>query len=227
MLKNIFKNYVYPIATLSGSIIGVGFLSLPYVASKVGMVAMFFYFVVLTALMIFIHMIVGQISLKTPDFKRWPGFVGYYLGKFPKKIMMALIVFGICSVMLVYLIIGSQFLSVVLAPMLGGSVIWYALLYFFVASIFIYFGVKVISRVDFLALILLLVILFLIFFKGFSHIDLGNINIFPTGGGGIFGANWFLPYGAILFSLWGSGFIPEIEEMVRGNKRSLKAVIII
>src|SRR3989338_7201718 len=197
MLKNIFKNYVYPIATLSGSIIGVGFLSLPYVASKVGMVAMFFYFVVLTALMIFIHTIVGQISLKTPDFKRWPGFVGYYLGKFPKKIMMALIVFGICSVMLVYLIIGSQFLSVVLAPMLGGSVIWYALLYFFVASIFIYFGVK-----------------------GFSHIDLGNINIFPTGGGGIFGANWFLPYGAILFSLWGSGFIPEIEEMVRGNKRS-------
>jgi len=35
-----------------------------------------------------------------------------------------------------------------------------------------------------------------------------------------------LPYGAIMFSLWGTGLIPEIEEMLRGSKKSLKKVII-
>jgi len=223
MSKNFFKNYVLPVATLSSSIIGVGFLSLPYVALKVGLWVMVFYFVVLTALMMFLHIIVGKISLKTPDFKRWPGFVGFYLGAIPKQIMMVLIIFGVMGVMLVYLIIGSQFLSVVLAPLLGSNMLTYVLLYFAVASLFIYLGVKAISRVDFLALLLLLAILLLIVFKGLPHISIQNLNIFPQEG---FKAHWFLPYGALLFSLWGAAFIPEVEEMVRGKKKSLRGIII-
>ena len=34
-------------------------------------------------------------------------------------------------------------------------------------------------------------------------------------------------YGALLFSLWGAGFIPEIEEMVSRRKKSLKRIMII
>lgn len=222
--KNFFKQYVLPVATLSSSIIGVGFLSLPYIALKVGVWAMVFYFIVLTVLMMFLHIIVGKISLKTPDFKRWPGFVGYYLGNIPKEVMMVLIVFGIMAVMLVYLIIGSQFLSVVLAPFFGGNILTYVLLYFAVTSIFIYLGVKAISRVDFLALLLLLAILLLIVFKGLPYIDLQNLNIFPQEN---FKSSWFLPYGALLFSLWGAAFIPEVEEMVRGNKKALKTIVIV
>ncbi|MSU60583.1 MAG: hypothetical protein EXS52_01555 [Candidatus Staskawiczbacteria bacterium] len=222
--KNFFKQYVLPVATLSSSIIGVGFLSLPYIALKVGIWAMVFYFIGLTALMMFLHIIVGKISLKTPDFKRWPGFVGYYLGNIPKEIMMVLIIFGVITVMLVYLIIGSQFLSVVVAPFLGGNILTYVVLYFAVASIFIYLGVKAISRVDFLALLLLLAILLLIVFKGLPYIKLQNLNIFPQES---FKSSWFLPYGALLFSLWGAAFIPEVEEMVRGNKKSLKKIVVV
>jgi hypothetical protein len=36
-----------------------------------------------------------------------------------------------------------------------------------------------------------------------------------------------LPYGAILFSLWGVGLIPEVEEMLVGRKILLKKVVTI
>jgi len=40
-------------------------------------------------------------------------------------------------------------------------------------------------------------------------------------------SNLFLPYGALLFSLWGAGLMPEVEEMLRGQKAKLKKVVII
>ena len=56
MIKGLFKNYIYPIAVFSGGMIGVGFLSLPYIASQVGMIVMLGYFVVITALMILVNL---------------------------------------------------------------------------------------------------------------------------------------------------------------------------
>jgi hypothetical protein len=130
---------------------------------------------------------------------------------------------GILGVMLVYLIVGSQFLSVALIPFLGGNSFEYVLLYFALGSLCIYFGVKAISRVDFVVLLLLVGILVLIVFRGFSKIHGYNLML-PVSHSTF--SNAFLPYGALLFSLWGAGFIPEIEEMVRGNKKSLIKILI-
>ncbi len=223
MLKSLFKNYIYPIATLSGSIIGVGFLSLPYITLKVGTWLMLFYFVVLTLLVVSIHVIVGKISLKTPDFKRWPGFVGFYFGDWAKKIIIVPMVLGSFGVLLAYLIVGSQFLNAIFSPIFGGSLILYVFLYFVILSLAVYFGVKAVSRLEFWAIILLFVSIFLIFTKGFSQINLSNIFIMPK----LQFSNFLLPYGAILFSLWGTSLIPEAEEMIRGHKQSLKKIVII
>lgn len=227
MFKKIFKNYVYPIATLAGSIIGVGFLSLPYIALKVGIFVMLFYFAALTVLVVFIHVIFGQISLKTPDYKRWPGFVGFHLGRLPKTIVLISTTLGSLGVLLVYLIVGGQFLTAICGSLFGGDATTYVFLYFIAASVFVYFGVKAISKVDFLALALLLVILCIIFIEGFSHMRLSNIFIEAASKASLKNPNIFLPYGAVIFSLWGVGLIPEIEEMVVKNKKSLKNIIII
>ena len=225
-MKDLFKNYIYPIATLSGSIIGVGFLSLPYIALKVGVWPMLFYFIALTGLIVFVHVIFGEISLKTPDYKRWPGFVGFYLGKTAKSIILFSMILGSFGVLLAYLIIGSQFLTAILNPLLGGDLSIYVFLYFAILSMAVYFGIKAVAKLEFWALVLLLSALIVIFIKGFSKINLSNI--FPNNA--IIPGDWktmFLPYGAIMFSLWGVGLIPETEEMLRGNKKSLKKVIII
>ena len=130
MLKDIFKNYIYPIAVMSGSIIGVGFLSLPYITSKVGIFIMLFYFVFLTALVICLHLIFTDITLKTPDFKRFPGFVGFHLGAWAERVTLVLMIFGAFGILLVYLIVGGQFLTSLLSPFLGGSLLDYIILFF-------------------------------------------------------------------------------------------------
>jgi len=220
--KELFKNYILPISTISGSIIGVGFFSLPYIASKVGIWVMSFYFVVITAIILVLHLIFAEISLKTPDKKRFPGFVGYYLGKWPKTYSLisgALIYF---VVLLVYLIVGGQFLHSAISPFLGGSEFIYTLIYFILASIIVYFGISAVSKFEFFTLLFLLISFVLVFIKGFYAFSFDNIFILNLQ---LEISNLFLPYGAIIFSLWGIGLIPEAEEMV-SNKNNFKKIII-
>ncbi len=221
--KDLFKNYIYPIAVFSGGMIGVGFLALPYVAMKAGIWLMLLYFLVLTALVAAINLIFCEISLKTPDFKRFPGFVGHYLGKWPQFFAMLLTVFGSFGVLLVYLLVGSQFLAAVFQPLFFGSDLIYVFIYFFAVSAIIYFDIKIISKVEFWVIILLFISLFSVFLGAFSRIKLSNIFIQSSGGF----SDFFLPYGALLFALWGIGLIPEIEEMLRGNKKQFKKIIAI
>ena len=223
-LQKILKYYVYPIATLSGSIIGVGFLALPYITLKVGIWPMLFYVIAITGLLVFLHVIFAKISLKTPDHKRWPGFVGYYLGSWAKALTIVIIILGSFGVLLAYIIIGGQFLQTMLGPLLGEAAALYTVVYFIAGAFIIHFGVKTISRVEFWALCALLIALAIVLVSTASHIKLGNIINIPMS------TDWkmlFLPYGALLFSLWGSGLIPEVEEMLVGKKRLLKKVVII
>lgn len=221
--EQLLKNYIYPIATLSGSIIGVGFFALPYITMKVGIWIMLAYFFALGFLVILIHLMYGQVALKTPDFKRFPGFVNFHLGKWFGRFSLVSTALGSFGVLLVYLIIGSQFLSSVFLPIFGGSKLLYVFIYFALASLIIYFGIKIVSKIELGVLVFLLLVLFWIFIKGFSQIKIDNLFIGNTD----FGIkNLFLPYGAIMFSLWGTGMIPEAEEMLGKNKKLIKKIII-
>lgn len=223
MIKGVFKDYIYPIAVFSGGMIGVGFLSLPYIATKTGIWVMLLYFVAITALIIVINHIFCEVSLKTPDHKRFPGFVGYHLGKWGKAFAMVATIFGTIGVLLVYLIIGGQFLTAALGPVFSGGVLTYVIIYFLIASAIIYFDIKVVARAEFWVLSLLFLSLFFVFIESFSHIKISNIFLSVPRGLN----NLFLPYGALLFSLWGTGLIPETEEMIAGKKARLKRIVTI
>ncbi len=70
---------------------------------------------------------------------------------------------------------------------------------------------------------LIKIFLCLIFFKEKSLIDAGNlVAAFKTWKP----ENWFLPYGPILFSLWGTSIIPEAEEMIIDKKHLLRKLIV-
>ncbi|MFI5205829.1 MAG: aromatic amino acid transport family protein, partial [Candidatus Paceibacterales bacterium] len=225
-MKDLFKHYIYPIATLAGSIIGVGFLSLPYITLEVGFWPMLFYFIAVTAIITLIHVVFAQIALKTPDHKRFPGFVGFYLGNVAKVIILISVILSSVAVMVIYLIVGSQFLHAMFSAWFGGSMIDYVLIYFIACAVVIYFGIKTMSRFEFWALLLLLTSLCIIAIKSAAHITLGNIPFNTL----LVAGNWkilFLPYGALMFALWGVGLIPEIEETLAGRKKTLKKVIII
>lgn len=223
-LKQIFKQYIYPVAVFSGAMIGVGFMALPYVTLKAGAVVMLAYFVAITALVVFISLMFAEISLKTPDFKRFPGFVGHYLGKYAQTFAVLSSIFAIFGVLLAYLIVGGQFLNSALQPIFQGNLLSYTLIYFLLASCIVYFDIKAVSRAEFWVLLLLLASLIFVFFQALPAIKASRI-YFDYFQSARSISDYFLPYGALLFSLWGIGIIPETEEMLRGDKKRFKKII--
>ena len=88
------KSIILPIATLTGMIIGVGFFALPYITLKVGLPVILIYFLILGIIVTTIHLIFGKLAVKTPDFKRFPGFVKFYLGEQVEKLALTSSIIG-------------------------------------------------------------------------------------------------------------------------------------
>lgn len=216
-----FKLIIYGIGILSSTIIGVGLFSLPYITMKTGLGIVFGYFLVLGFLVIIVHLYFAKITLQTPDFKRFPGFAKFYLGKKGEFIAYISTILGTFGALLAYLIVGGEFLEELLSPIFGGTIFFYTLFYFFLGSLLIFFGIKAIAKVELWGLILFFLVLFLVFLKGFSKIKLSNFFLFTNFD------QIFLPYGAILFSLWGASLIPEVEEMLGKGKNLLFKIVII
>jgi len=215
-----FKNFIYPIATLSGTIIGVGLFSLPYITSRVGIWVMLGYFLVLGSLVVVSHLLYGELALKTPDFKRLPGFAKFHLGDSGEKVAIVSTILGAFGAILAYLIVGGEFLTNLLSPTFGGNNLIYTLLYFSLGTGLIFFGIKAISKIEFWGLILFFIVLIVIFWRGLPFLKIENLLI---RGGNI--KELFLPFGPILFSLWGADLIPEIEEMLGERKKLIRKII--
>jgi len=210
---------IYAIATLSGTIIGVGLFSLPFITLKVGFWVMLGYFLVLGSLVILVHLFFGELALKTPDLKRLPGFAKFHLGKWGEKTAFLSSILGIFGAILAYIIVGGEFLTELLSPIFGGGNLVWTLFYFSLGAALIFFGIKAISKIEFWGLVLFFIILIAIFFRGQTFLKIENL--FPSPDF----SQLFLPYGAILFSLWGAALIPEVEEMLRERKKLLKILI--
>lgn len=211
--------FIKALAVFLGTIIGVGIFGLPYVTSLAGFLPVLFYFLILGAIAIFIHLLFGKVSLGTEGIHRLPGYVGKYLGSGWKKISFFVIFFGLAGASLAYLIVGGEFLKFFFSPWLGGNSLIYTLLFFALGTFLIFRGIKSISQIEITLLIVFFSILILFFFRAFPFINLDYLKAFNL-------KFFAFPYGVILFSLWGSAIVPEIKEILGGDSQLLKKVII-
>lgn len=213
------KNFFQALATLVGTVIGVGLFSLPYITARVGIWTMLFYFLILGTVVILSTLLYGEIVLRTKGLHRLPGYAEKYLGPKGKAIGFLASVFGLVGSILAYLVIGGHFLTSLFEPIFGGSYFIYVMIYFSLGAILIYFGIKSIAKTEIILLVLLFIVLGFIFFKEFSLISLDNLFAFES-------KYLFLPYGAVLFSLSAVGAVPEVKEILKKNPADLKKVII-
>jgi len=206
---------IYSIAILVGSIIGAGFFALPAIATKTGILVMALYLIFGGLFVAIIHLMMAEISLKSPDNKRLPGFSKLYLGQKGERVALFSNIFGLIGSILAFIVLGGDFLSIIT----GLDPFYATLIYFALGALMIIFGIRIVSKVEFYGVILFLVLLLLIFFNSFGFIDLSNLNILTNP------EFLFLPYGPILFSLWGISIVLEAEELLGEGKKSLKKII--
>jgi len=202
-------------ASLIGTIIGAGIFGIPYVMAKSGVLFCLFYFLILGVVVITLHLLYGEIVLRTKGKHRIVGYAERYLGKKAKSVIAVPAILAAVGALLAYLILAGHFLNIIfpsLTPLQLSLISWVVL------SLFVFWGIKSIAWSELFMGIGFFAVIFLIFFFSFPKIDSGNFILANK-------SYIFLPYGVILFSLIGWNAIPEIEGILT-NKRNLKKVIL-
>jgi tyrosine-specific transport protein len=209
------KNFFYATATLIGVVVGVGIFGVPYVVAKSGFLIGLLFLFGLGGVALLHHLFYGEIVLRTPGKHRYVGYAEIYLGGWGKRLITFTSVFIFYGALLAYIIVGGKFL----ATIFGGSDFIWSLIFFTICSLAILFGLRVVAKIELLMGLFLILIVVLIFIKGWPEIKLTHLSTL----------NWsyfFLPYGVILWAVTGGSAIPEMKEIFKQNYQSFKKAII-
>src|SRR3989344_5126084 len=161
--------------TLSGTIIGAGILGLPYVFAKSGFFIGMFWLMFLGIVMIYVNLIIGEVTLRTKGIHHLPGLAEKYLGKMGKRIMFFAVVFGIYSALLAYLIGEGNSLSQLFMGNLEYSLV-FAIGFWFVMTLILREGSKGLKKVETYGAIGVIVIIIIIFVLFLPRVEIGNLN---------------------------------------------------
>jgi len=215
------RSFFFGLSILIGTIVGAGIFGIPYVIERSGIIPGFFYLFVLGGAVLLIHLFFSEIILRTKDKCRLPGFAQKYLGRRGKAFVMISVVLGVTGALLAYLILGGEFLNILLSPFFGLSQAQFTLIFWALSSYFIFRGIKVIAPAEFVTnLVFFLVVIGILFFC-LPKFDLDNVSILNV-------SDIFLPFGVILFSLVGWSAIPEMVDFLKApqERKQIKKIII-
>ena len=216
------KKFFSGLSVLIGVIIGAGIFGIPYVIAKSGMIPGFFYFLILGGAILLLHLLFGEIVLRTKEKHRLVGFAQKYLGKLGKTLITISTILGTTGVLLAYLILGGEFFKIVFSPLLDLSPSSFSFIFWLILIYFIFKGIKSISSVEIFTNSAFFLIIFVVFCFLLPKINLENFVLIDLN-------HVVLPYGIILFSLVGFVGIPEMADILKTSeeRKSLKKIIII
>jgi len=220
IVKSARGNFFYAIAVLIGMIVGAGVFGIPYVVAQAGFAVGLFYLVLLGGAVMLVHLFYGEIILRTNQEHRLIGYTAKYLGGRAKKIATLTVLFEYYGSLVAYIIIGGNFLMILLGQFFGGNEVLWATIFFVFGATLIFCGLRTIVKNELLLTGLLLLSLAAVLFSGMPQINFDNLKTVNFN-------KFFLPYGVILFSLAGSVAIPEVRRIMKGQEKKIKKVIVI
>lgn len=215
------KNFVLAIATLVGTIIGVGMFGLPFVAATSGSAPTLFYLVVLTGIVTLVHIVYGEIVLRTAEKHRLAGYAGLYLGRTGKFVGSFIFLANLYLASLAYLLVGGEFLRIVFSGWINFSAVTGSLILGVITFAIIFKGIRLTGFFEMLLTMVLLSLIASLAIYGAKFIDTKNLILFSSK------SALFLPYGAILFALSGGSAIPEIRSFFSGRAKGYRSAIIL
>lgn len=198
---------------LSGTILGAGIFSLPYIFSQSGVYIFLFYLCLAAFICTITHLIFGESLLRTKKDHRFIGLASLYLGGWAKKLVTLTTFISVGGCLLAYLILGGQFIynffNIIGHPIDLNLAI---LMLWFLGSLGVALGIRFISISESVGVLLILILIFLFFIFGIPHFNFKTVPQFNF-------QEFFLPYGILLFALSGGSAVPEIFNYFR--KKSL------
>ncbi len=220
MLKSL-SNFTLAVSTLVGTIIGVGMFSLPYAAAISGIIPVIFYLVVLGILVTLLHLMYGEIVLRTSTKHRLAGYAEVYFGSWGKIIGSFIFFVNLYLALLVYLVVGGEFLRIIFSGFLNFSSQVGSIILAIIGFSVVFKGIKLAGWVDFFMVAAIVLLIFSFVFYAFDLADTDNLIKFSSVD------SIFFPYGIILFALAGGSAIPEIRSFFKtSTKNYYKAIIL-
>lgn len=206
------------ISILLGTIIGAGVLGIPYVFMRSGFSLGMLNLLIVGFIVALCQLYLGEITLRTKDFKHLSGYASKYLGKKGKYLMFLALVIGIYGAILAYLVGVSESLSFMIYSDLTHS-LYLGIAFWLFMSILSYQTLKALEKGETLGIALIGVLIVSISVMFWNKIDISNLQYATL-------PNLFIPFGVVLFAFMGFSTVPEVARVLKNDKHSFKKSII-
>lgn len=207
-------------AVLVGTVVGVGIFGIPFSFAKAGFGIGFLFLLLVGGLTLLLHLLFGEIVLRTNGKHQLTGYARIYYGEKLKKFMLFAVLLSFYGALLAYIIIAGDFLENILSPFFNFSSVDYSTFFWIALSFLVYGGLKRVAKIDMFVSLIFSAVIISIFALGFSKVSFDNFTFFNND-------FWFLPYGVLFFAFGGASAIPLQSEILGNNKRLLKKAIIL
>jgi len=207
------------IATLTGTVIGAGFLGIPYVVSKSGFLIGLGWMIGISVIMLLVNLALGEIILSNKRLHHIPGYVSEYLGRRTKVFILVASLIGFYSALIAYLVGGGESLSFLFTgslkySLLAGSLFWVLFMAITIR------GIREFKKIEPLGVLAVFITTLIIGIISINKIKISNLSYVNPG-------LFFVPFGVILFAFLGVSSIPEMKRVLGKNSRLMKKAIII
>lgn len=203
-------NRVLAVALLSGTIIGAGIFSLPYLVSRIGLVSGLFYFVFFGCVYYVIHSMYADLLRQSEGSHQFSFVAKRFLPRRAAELFSGAIFLELIFVLVVYLILAPSFLSLFAPFSVWGAVVCFWIL----GSLFLFARLSWIGWAEFSGVVAILGIIAAILWKGWGfHFSVPAFLPLDFTGA-------LLPIGPLLFSLSGR---PAIAKVVEEWRKAEKA----
>ncbi|MDO8558185.1 MAG: aromatic amino acid transport family protein [bacterium] len=212
--------FLQALAVLIGTIVGVGTFGIPYAFSRAGFFIGLGYLGVLSLVVLTLHLIYGEIVLRTHEKHRLIGYAEIYLGTWGKRVASLLMIFGIFGTLLAYTIVGGTFSKLLFDHFFVLGIGTWSILFFAVMAFFVITDFKTGAPAEVAMSAVLLTIFVAIIGRALPDISFSNLSMPSTF------HDIFLPYGVILFSLAGGAAVPELRDILAGDGKMKRIITI-
>jgi len=217
MVRKSNLNFFIATALVIGTIFGAGVFGIPYAVSKAGFPIGLFWMILLGIAVTLMTLYMAEVVLRTKKTKQFVGLAEKYLGKKGKFLMFLSTVVGMIGILTAYLVgIGNTAYT-----LFGlGSPLIFTFVFFAIASFLIYIGLKSIGKAMLVLTSLLIAVILIVCLIMLPNVNVQNVSYVESG-------SFFFPFGIILLALLGYSIIPEVEIVLKNEKKKMLGVIIL